>query len=296
MKIKKALITAGGYGTRFFPITKTIQKEMLPILSKPLLDYLVDDCINAGIQEIIFIIRKGDTVVKSYYAQNKNLHNYLKRNNKLDRYEEIAALHTKATFHFIEQSDKEYGTAVPVLLAKKHLKNEDHFLVLMGDDFIYHKDNQSEIVNMIQALEETKAQALMSCIQIPPEFTHKYGIVQTKIFESILLLDTIIEKPKLGTAPSNLANVSKYILSNTIFPIIQKLKPDISSGEYFLTDAIIALAKIESVAIHIPTGEYLDCGNVLGWLKTNIIFAHDQAEIWEPLNKFLEERFSKSVN
>src|SRR3990167_8356000 len=128
MKITKAVITAAGYGTRFLPVTKTIQKEMLPILSKPLVDYVVDDCIKAGIQEIIFIVKKGDEQLRHYYSEDRELYNYFEKMQKLDKYQLVENLHTKAKFTFVEQPiEVVYGSATPVKLAKELVENDGAF-------------------------------------------------------------------------------------------------------------------------------------------------------------------------
>ncbi|MFA6814236.1 MAG: NTP transferase domain-containing protein [Candidatus Pacebacteria bacterium] len=291
MKINKAVITSAGFGTRFLPITKTIQKEMLPILDRPLIDYVVEDCVKAGISDIIFVVSEHNYQVLHYYRENQRLYQYLKKNNKLELYELIENLHLKANFHFIKQRDADdYGTAVPVQLAKEYLKDEEAFLVLMGDDFIYKQNGLSEVTAMIDTYEKSGAKGLVTCIEKPDELLHRYGVAQLAKENNFRYLQALVEKPKPGTAPSNLANISKYILPQAVFDLIAVQEPNPQSGELYITDTISQLALTEKVVIHQPQGEYLDGGYPLGWLLANLSVAKDNEKIWQEVKKFVEQR------
>ena len=290
MKIKKAVITCAGFGTRFLPISKTIQKEMLPILDRPLIDYVVEDCIRAGIEEIIFVINQHNYQVLHYYRENQRLYEYLKKMGKLELYENIKDLHTQANFHFVKQSDEhQYGTAVPVNLAKEHLKNEEAFLVLMGDDFIYKPNGESEAKRMIETYSASGAKGLVTCIEKPNELLHRYGIAKLASENSFNYLEALIEKPAPGNAPSNLANISKYILPNEIFDLIAVQKPNVQSGELYITDTISELARSEKVVVHQPNGEYLDGGYPLGWLLANLTVAKNDKKLWPIVKNFVDQ-------
>ena len=290
MKIRKAVITCAGFGTRFLPVSKTIQKEMLPIIDRPLIDYVVDDCIKAGIEEIIFVINEHNYQVLHYYRENKRLYEYLKKMGKLDRYEILKDIHNKAQFHFVKQSDEDqYGTAIPVLLAKEHIKNEEAFLVLMGDDFIYNADGSSEAKRMIETFQNSGARGLVTCIEKPEELLHKYGIAELKEENGHAYLKNLVEKPDPGTAPSNLANISKYIMTPEILEIIERQEVNPQSGELYITDSISTLAENEKVVVHKPSGEYLDGGYPLGWLLTNLTVAKNDPEIWPVIKNFVQE-------
>jgi UTP--glucose-1-phosphate uridylyltransferase len=290
MKIRKAVITCAGFGTRFLPISKTIQKEMLPILDRPLIDYVVDDCIKAGIEEIIFVINEHNYQVLHYYRENKRLYDYLEKMGKLDRYEEIKDIHQKAKFHFVKQSDQDqYGTAVPVLLAKEYIKDEDAFLVLMGDDFIYNADGSSEAKRMIETFEKSGSKGLVTCIEKPEELLNKYGIAELKEENGYAYLQNLVEKPEPGKAPSNLANISKYIMTPEILEIIENQEVNPQSGELYITDSVTRLAEKDKVVVHKPAGEYLDGGYPLGWLLTNLTVAKNNPEIWKVIKEFVEK-------
>lgn len=293
MIIKKALITAAGFGTRFLPISKTIQKEMLPILNRPMIDYVVQDCISAGIEEIIFVVKENEKkLVEDFYSESKNLLKYLNIHGKSEKYK-LAHRHLskKTKFRFITQElNSEYGTAIPVKLAQKYLKNEDAFLVFMGDDFIYNPD-VIEAGEMIKLFQDSGASALVTCIKKPDSELHRYGVAQTKNENGYTFLTNLVEKPALGTAPSNLTNISKYIFTPKIFKLLKNQKPNPQSGEYYITDTATDLAKNNPVVIYTPKGQYLDGGNVLNWLKANLIVAKNDPNIGKELAEFIKDEF-----
>lgn len=290
MKIKKAIITAGGIGTRFLPVTKTIQKEMLPILNKPIIDYLVDDCVNAGVEEIIFVVNEQNIQIQHYYEEDLGLKRYLEHIKKAGKYEKVAKLHTKAKFSFVKQKETDpYGTGVPVLLARKHVENEEAFLVLMGDDYIYNQDGSNEIVKMIETFNKSQAKGLLTCVLVANELVNKYGIVEFREENGFKILTNQVEKPQKEEVSSNFANISKYIFTPAIFQFIENNEIDIASGELFITTACTKFAQNNRMVIHETKGKYLDSGYVLGWLKANLVYARDKKELWPELKEFMKE-------
>ncbi|MCC6711662.1 MAG: NTP transferase domain-containing protein [Candidatus Pacebacteria bacterium] len=290
MKINKALIAAAGFGTRFLPFTKTIQKEMIPVLNKPVVDYLVDDLVKAGITEIVFVINEHNKQILHYFRENNRLKEYLERMNKTHLYEEVKTLHEKANFYFVKQQDSDpYGTTTPLKLAEEYLKNEESFVVLMGDDIPYNADGTSEVSLMIEHLNKTGAKALATFVEQPTSELHRYGIAETFEKNGFSYLKKLIEKPEPGTAPSNLANISKYILTPKVFDLIKHQTLDKKSGELYITDTVTMLTNEEDVAVYSPKGTYLDCGFVLGWLKANLTMAKDHPELRTELKKFIQE-------
>lgn len=292
MTIRKAIITAAGFGTRFLPITKSIQKEMLPILNRPTIDYLVDDCVKAGISEIIIVIKKSDNnLVKHYFTEFQSLRDYLVKMCKLEENSRYLKKYDQIKFTFINQSPTDmYGTAVPVALSKKYLQKEDAFVVLMGDDFLFNKDGKSETAEMIKYFKKNQpAAGLATCITKPDNELCKYGVAQTGTENNIHYLKNLIEKPQPGKAPSNLVNISKYIFTRDIFEIIENQKPNLSNGELYITDSISSLAQANNVLIYEPHGEYLDSGTVSSWLKANLTVVATDPELKTDIKKFLEE-------
>lgn len=272
MKIRKAIIPAAGTGTRFLPITATINKEMLPILTRPVIDYVVEDCINAGIEEIIFVVRKGDTQIRDFYTENTTTLRYLESNKKEEKYLEHLARISSVIFTFVEQEigpDKPYGTSIPLKLCYEHVKDEPRFAVLMGDDFIFYKNGKSLLNEMNMLLTEASAQGVITCREIPWETVSRYGVVEFEERSTYKFMTNIVEKPVITEATSNLANVSKYLLTPDIFEFIFVQQPDPILNEYLLTTPLLAYAQSQNIAILIPSGEYMDCGTPDGWLAAN---------------------------
>lgn len=287
--IKKALITSAGFGTRFLPISKTIQKEMLPILQKPIIDYVVEDLVQAGVEEIIFVINEHNIQIKHYYSENLRLYEYLKKMDKEALYQQVAQLHTQAKFTFIKQPDNDkYGTAVPVKIAEKFLKDEKAFFVFMGDDFLYSPQGKSEATRMLQLFEENNVGGVATFIQKPEHELHRYGIAQVEKRDNLTYLKSIVEKPAPGTAPSNLTNISKYIFTPEIFEIIENQQPNPESGELYITDSAQQLAQRSQVLVHTPISKWLDGGNLNGWLKANLTVAWHDPRLKAELEKFIQ--------
>lgn len=288
MKIRKAVITAAGYGTRFFPLTKTIQKEMLPILNRPLIDYVVDDCIMAGIEEIIFIVKESDQQLRHFYSESIEVRDYLQRMGKMDKYEELSKLHTKTKFTFINQTVSDpYGTATPLRLSKPYVQDEEAFVMLMGDDFVFNKDGSSETGKMIDHFVKSNASALASFIKRPKEQLVKYGVAQVKNENNFDYLVNIVEKPELGKEPSELCNISKYIFTPKIFKCLAKQEINPIHKEWLITDTISILAEEFPVVVFSTTGEYLDGGFIEGWLKANLLVASQNKELLQNIKEYI---------
>ncbi len=289
--INKAIITTAGFGTRLLPISKTIQKEMLPILNRPLVDYVVEDLVKAGIKEIIFVINEHNIQIKHYYSENLRLYEYLKKMNKVAAYDQVDHIHLQAKFTFIEQPDSEqYGTAVPVKLCEDLLKDETAFFVFMGDVFTYGKNGRSEAKEMMELFDKSQAGGVASFVERPQDELHKYGIAEIEEKNGIKYLKHLVEKPTPGTAPSNLSNTSQYILTPEVFEILKTQPLDSKSGELYITDTVEKLAQQSEVAIHIPQNEFLDGGSVKSWLKANLAVAWDKPELKKELKEFFNDR------
>ncbi len=251
---------------------------MLPILNRPVVDYVVADCVKAGVKEIIFVVLPGETQLRDYYSRNQKLEDYLLDRKAQDKYDLIADVHKQAEFRFIEQpQDSRYGTAIPPLLAKEFIEQDEAFLVLMGDDFIFNKDGSSEVARLIKTYENSRAAAAMACAEVPQRELSKYGVVQFSKNGIHDMFEAIIEKPKADSAPSNLINISKYVFTYGIFEYLKRVKPDSSSGEHYIIDAVNEqVAHKKQTAIHKITGQYLDAGTVEGWLMANQVLAKAQ--------------------
>lgn len=280
MKIAKAIIPVAGYGSRLFPVTKAVEKEMLPVLNRPIVDYVVEDCVKAGINEIYFIILPEDTQIRSYYSENTKLKDYFLSRNGEEKYKKIADVHRQANFHFIEQPQNgRYGTALPVQLAKDVLDKDEHFLVLMGDDFIYNSDGTSEVSNMIAEATKAGDVSLLATTKVPRKSVSNYGVVSYKEKEGRKFLESFVEKPGPNEAPSNIINISKYIFHTDIFKYLSEVKPNPNGGEYNINDAFEGYMSEHPMMVYEIKGQYLDGGSPKGLLRANIIVGRDHPEL-----------------
>lgn len=265
MNVTKAIIPVAGWGTRRLPITKTIEKCMLPIGNRPLIDYVVQDCLAAGVTELIFIVGEDSVQLEEYYRSNIKLNDYLRRKGKDDLLPLVAPL-SGVKLHFITQpSHGKYGSAVPVGLAAEYIDDGESTLVLMGDDFIYNPDGSSETVRLIEAAAGSGA-AMMG-VNVPRENVSNYGVLQLNEAGEY---QKIIEKPTPEEAPSTLINISKYLLPKAVIEAAVHVAPNPVRGEYEITDVINEyVAGGGRITVHEAQGEYLDGGTLEGWLYAN---------------------------
>jgi UTP--glucose-1-phosphate uridylyltransferase len=275
MTVTTAIIFAAGYGTRMLPITAAVEKELLPILDRPIIDYVVSDCIAAGITRIIFVIQPGSHGLRDYYAGNPGLEHALRRLGKTAALESLDAIHRRATFEFVEQPETAgYGTAVPLGIAAPLLAPDEAFLVCDGDAFSWHANGASETAALIRTLDsDPEAIGALATLYMPDDQLSRYGVVGLEKRAGREYLSKFVEKPAPGQAPSNLINISKYVLTPQILPYLQQVTPNAATGELYLTDAILAAAGEHPVLVHRAQGEFLDAGSVSGWLRANFTVA-----------------------
>ena len=279
MEIKKAIIPVAGWGTRRLPITKVIEKSMLPIGNRPIVDYVVEDCARAGIKEVYIVIdEKPFSQVKAYYEQNATLNKYLIARDKGDKLSIVETKPSGMTIHFFVQKDVDtrYGTAAPVAQVVEAYNINEPIAVLMGDDFIWSSDGSSDLKRLIDLVQTPEDSALLA-VQIPPDQVEKYGVL--KIENDILT--GIYEKPKKEDAPSNFINISKYIMSVELLKLIVDYYNANHFGprdqEYLITDPIITHIKNQGKIHVLPiTGQYLDGGTLEGWLHANNVVCSTQ--------------------
>ena len=272
MQVKKAIIPVAGWGTRRLPITKAIEKSMLPIGNRPLVDYVVSDCAKAGIQEIYIVIdEKPFSQVRSYYEDNPSLNNYLISRGKSDKLSIVSTCPENTKIHFFVQNDVDarYGTAAPVAQVVEAFQIDEPTAILMGDDFIFNKDGTSDLTRLMELITSPEDSALLA-VEIPHDQVERYGVL--KIENG--LLAGIYEKPKKENAPSNYINISKYIMSPQLLQRVVDYYHNNDFGpkdqEYLITDPIITHIKENGKIRVLPIlGQYLDGGSVEGWLHAN---------------------------
>lgn len=270
--IKKAIIPVAGWGTRRLPITKIIEKSMLPVGNRPLVDYSVQELIEAGVEEIYMVISDTEPCqVKQFYSENKALNDYLIARGKNDRLKLAHTLPDHVKIHYIIQNPADkYGTAVPVALVAKKFNLDEQVLLFMGDDFIWNPDGVSATKSLISAIQSGSDSAILG-IAVDQNSVDKYGVIS---HDSDHNMTGIVEKPSPATAPSNLINVSKYILSPSLIKEIVKYvdEHNFAPGEqeFMITDPINTYLKSGGVIkVASNNGQYLDGGSLEGWVHAN---------------------------
>ncbi|WP_163070792.1 UTP--glucose-1-phosphate uridylyltransferase GalU [Priestia flexa] len=266
-KVRKAIIPAAGLGTRFLPATKAMPKEMLPIVDKPTIQYIVEEAIESGIEDIIIVTGKGKRAIEDHFDYAPELENNLIEKEKFELLEKVRQS-SNVDIHYIRQKEPK-GLGHAVWCARKFIGNEP-FAVLLGDDIV-----QAEVPCLRQLMDEYE-QTLSSVIgvqTVPENTTHRYGIVDTAGHTGRRYqVNTFVEKPALGTAPSNLAIMGRYVFTPEIFKFLEQQKVG-AGGEIQLTDAIQKLNNIQNVYAYNFEGIRYDVGEKLGFIQTTIEFA-----------------------
>ncbi|MDF0727052.1 UTP--glucose-1-phosphate uridylyltransferase GalU [Cytobacillus sp. S13-E01] len=282
MKVRKAIIPAAGLGTRFLPATKAMPKEMLPIVDKPTIQYIVEEAVESGIEDIIIVTGKGKRAIEDHFDNSFELEHNLLEKGKLELLDEVQKS-SKVDIHYIRQKEPR-GLGHAVWCARKFIGNEP-FAVLLGDDIV-----QAEKPCLRQLMDEyDKTFASIIGVQtVPTDETHRYGIVDPSVQDGRRYqVNHFVEKPAPGTAPSNLAIMGRYILTPEIFMFLEKQETG-AGGEIQLTDAIGRLNQIQRVFAYDFEGTRYDVGEKIGFIKTQVEFALKNAELRGELLEFLK--------
>ncbi|GAA4448840.1 UTP--glucose-1-phosphate uridylyltransferase GalU [Nibrella saemangeumensis] len=282
--IKKAVIPAAGLGTRFLPATKAQPKEMLPIIDMPTIQYVVQEAVDSGIEDILIISGKGKRAIEDHFDRNHELEARLVEKEDRSLYDEMRRLSDLANIHFVRQKELN-GLGDAISYARHHVGNEP-FAVLLGDTIM------DSVIPVTQQLIDTYEQyggSVIAVEEVPADKVNRYGIIGGKsLSDRILELDTLVEKPAISEAPSNLAIAGRYVLSPEIFSAIEQTGMG-KNNEIQLTDALRLLLKRECIYAHHIEGKRHDIGNKLDFLKTTVEFALKRPEFAEPFRKFLKE-------
>lgn len=273
--VRKAIIAVAGFGTRWLPLTTAIEKCMLPIGNRPVIDYVVEDCVRAGITDIYFVVSEQSEQIRRFYGKNQMLQEYLEQKGKTRELEQLHAIRTQANFHFITQTaSMPYGTAIPVQIALSELEAGESVVVMMGDQFTYSPVGKGEVSNLLERVAENGATSGMVVAPVPKEEVSKYGIVE---LDGQGFFKRIVEKPKPEEAPSTLNNLSMYLFDSDMLRCVADVKTP-TNGEYYLVDALNAYVDElgKQLVVVEAAGTYLDGGTVEGWLKANQFVAASQ--------------------
>ena len=281
----KAVIPAAGLGTRFLPATKAQPKEMLPVYDKPTIQYVIEESVNSGVDDILIITGKGKRSIEDHFDRSFELEHHLKTKGKEDFLKEIEYISGLADIHFIRQK-KQKGLGDAIYCAKKHVGN-DPFVVMLGDTIT--KDTvpcTKQLINIYEKYDKS----VIALQEVPDEKVERYGIIGGEEIENaIYKIDKLVEKPPLCVAPSNLAIMGRYVLTPDIFDCIEDVEPGYG-GEIQLTDA---LSKLDEIYGQVFKGKTYDIGNRMDWLKTSLMFALENDKDREEILSFLRDEVGK---
>ncbi|WP_345242042.1 UTP--glucose-1-phosphate uridylyltransferase GalU [Pontibacillus salipaludis] len=286
-KVKKAIIPAAGLGTRFLPATKAMPKEMLPIVDKPTIQYIVEEAIESGIEDIIIVTGKGKRAIEDHFDFTFELEDNLMKKEKFDLLEKVKEP-SKVDIHYIRQKEPK-GLGHAVLCARKFIGDEP-FAVLLGDDIV--RSNNPGLKQLMDQYEQTHS-SVIGVQTVPDDETHRYGIINPEKQEGRRYqVSHFVEKPEQGTAPSNLAIMGRYILTPEIMSFLDKQEKG-AGGEVQLTDAIEKLNDIQRVFAYDFEGKRFDVGEKSGFIKTTIEMALENEELKDDMLAFMEELVQK---
>lgn len=285
MKIRKAIIPAAGLGTRFLPATKAQPKEMLPIVDKPTIQYIVEEAVHSGIEDIMIISGRGKRAIEDHFDKSYELEETLAKKAEWERLEEIRDIANLANIHYIRQKEPK-GLGHAIFCARSFIGNEP-FAVMLGDDIVEAK---TPCLQQLISVYEKHQSSVIGIQEVPKEDVSKYGIIEPErlIEENIFQLKSLIEKPAVKKAPSSYAIMGRYILEPKIFSILENLPPG-AGDEIQLTDAIRALTETERVLAYYFEGNRYDVGDKLGFIKATVELGLKREDLKSDLILYLKE-------
>lgn len=276
-KIRKAIIPAAGFGTRFLPATKAVPKEMLPIVDKPTIQYIVEEAVKSGIEEILIITNAHKASIENHFDQSFELEKRLEASHSDELLTMCQDISNMANIYSVRQKNPR-GLGHAVLCAKTFVGDEP-FAILLGDDIVVNKNGPTATEQLVRVYEEQNA-SVVGVQRVADEAVHKYGIIDpaASLTDRCMEVKSFVEKPKLEDAPSNMAILGRYILTPKIFELLETQAPG-SGNEIQLTDAIDRLTKFESVYAYDFIGNRYDVGDKIGFIKAQIDFALDREDL-----------------
>ncbi len=291
-KVTKAVIPAAGLGTRFLPATKAIPKEMLPIVDKPTLQFIVEEIIHSGIKEILIISGRNKTAIEDHFDRSIELETTLARKGDKELLSIVEEISEMVNIHYVRQKEPK-GLGHAIYCARTFVGREP-FAVLLGDDIV---KSQTPCIRQLLNVYEEKKSTVLGVQEVADDEVNKYGIVKYREgSHRTYRVETLVEKPDIGKAPSNMAILGRYIISPEIFPILAETGPGVG-GEIQLTDALNILAQKEDMYAHIFEGQRFDAGSKMGYLEATIEYALEKEELKGRFGSYLqnlvEERFKK---
>lgn len=288
MKVRKAIIPAAGLGTRFLPATKAQPKEMLPVVDKPTLQYIIEEAVQSGIEEILIITGRNKTSIENHFDKSVELELELERKGKNDLLAEVRSITDMANIHYIRQKEPK-GLGHAIYCAKSFIGQES-FAVLLGDDIVYAQ--KPCLKQMIEVYGRYRS-SVLGVQEVDKGDVSKYGIVDgNQLEERVYRVNGLVEKPDIKKAPSRIAILGRYIISPAIFEILAHTKPG-KGGEIQLTDALQVLAQQEAIHAYIFEGRRYDVGDRQGFLEATVEYALRREDLREGFLEYLTETVQK---
>lgn len=289
MEVTKAVIPAAGFGTRFLPVTKAQPKEMMPVLDKPTIQYVIEEAVNAGISDILVITGRGKQAIERHFDKSYELEEELKNARKTDRLERVQDISDIADIHYVRQKERN-GLGDAIMYARHHVGDEP-FALLLGDTIV--QNDVPCTSTLVQHAEEHES-SVISLERVPWEKVPSYGVAElpdSETDESCFEVDDFVEKPSQEEAPSNLVITGRYVLTSEIFDLLESTEPGVG-GELQLTDAIRKLSTVRGVELE---GDRFDIGNIPDWLQANIEMAlhHDDGEMNKAVENILRAQIDE---
>ncbi|MBU3093643.1 UTP--glucose-1-phosphate uridylyltransferase GalU [Clostridium sp. CF011] len=283
MKVKKAIIPAAGLGTRFLPATKALPKEMLPIVDKPTMQYIIEEAVAAGIEEILIITGRNKKSIEDHFDKSVELELELENKHKDDMLKQVRDISNMVNIHFIRQKEPK-GLGHAINCARTFVGNEP-FAVMLGDDIVYAK---TPCLKQLMDCFEENNKTILGVQEVDKENVDKYGIVDgVKVSDRVYKVNNLVEKPQVDVAPSNIAILGRYIITPEIFDILDNTKPG-KGGEIQLTDALKTLISQQDMYAYVFEGRRYDVGDKLGFLEATVEFALKRDELKIPFMKYLQ--------
>ena len=285
-KIRKAVIPAAGFGTRFLPETKAMPKEMLPIVDKPTIQYIVEEIKASGIEQILIISGHAKRAIEDHFDSSPELEQHLYESGKMDLLREVRKVASVKIHYTRQQYMRGLGDAI--LCAKDFIDGEP-FGVILGDDVVYNANGEPALRQLMDQYEKTGG-TVIGCQVVRPEMVSSYGIVDGKPTDdpNLLKVKDMIEKPSMEEAPSRFAALGRYVITPEVFDVLEQIKPG-KGGEIQLTDALRVMARNGSVYAYNFTGKRYDTGNKLGYLKATVEFALRRPDLGPQFREYLKK-------
>ncbi|MFD0590041.1 UTP--glucose-1-phosphate uridylyltransferase GalU [Paenibacillus sp. GCM10027627] len=282
--IRKAIIPAGGLGTRFLPATKAQPKEMLPLIDKPAIQYIVEEAVQSGIESIVIVSGRHKRAIEDHFDKSMELEAELEARNNETMLSIVKDISKLADIYYVRQKEP-LGLGHAVLCARRFIADEP-FAVLLGDDIL---TSEPPCLRQMMDIYEEQQASVVAVMEVPWDQTHKYGIVDIERGKRVAAVRDIIEKPAAGQAPSNYAVVGRYVLHPDIFRLLEKAEPG-KAGEIQLTDSLQELKRISSLYAYCFDGKRHDVGDKLGFVQATIDFALEREDLADDVRRYLLER------